>query len=231
MLTILIISTIFYSCEKTGVEPDQDEWIEVNGYIPFPESNTVWKERNEYFNTNLGDTTSGYTIISYKTYSDSSINSKEYTGIFKDEVAVNIHFGDTTRYETENELIGWFRQDVSGKKVYFLERNSNMEEVLYDFDLEVGDTVKSALMNSETGVVSCIDSIKLRTRYHKIYWIRINQMDDSGCLIEGIGNKLGFLESIPEYSYACSNKLTEFEYRDSIYFSCEDLPVSLLCYE
>ncbi|MBX7183479.1 MAG: T9SS type A sorting domain-containing protein [Bacteroidia bacterium] len=92
---------------------------------------------------------------------------------------------------------GSFREDSSLRKVYVVPPGENTEQVLYDFNLQVGDTIygflspESSLIGGGVDTVISIDSVLIGNEYHKrlftnelyqIYWI------------EGIGSTFGFLE-------------------------------------
>lgn len=107
-------------------------------------------------------------------------------------------------------LIGWescigaLRQDTIAKKVFFFPKNASQEYLLYDFGMQVGDTIKG-YMNLTDGyagpyVVSGFDSILIGSEYHRTVVI-------SGVyFIEGVGSYFGLIES-PRYFEAGSNLL------------------------
>ena len=73
------------------------------------------------------------------------------------------------------------RQDVPAKKVY-----ANIpyegDTLLYDFDLNVNDTLEGTWIISQGSVVVAIDSVIISGNYHKRFQLNY------GTLVEGVGN-------------------------------------------
>lgn len=94
---------------------------------------------------------------------------------------------------------GAFRDDSLQKKVFLITPGSTSEDLVYDFNLNIGDTIKSILIDSVSGcptiIIDNIDSVLINSIWHK----RWNSFG-SGCLpigalyIEGIGSLFGFLD-------------------------------------
>jgi hypothetical protein len=90
-----------------------------------------------------------------------------------------------------DEKAGYIRQ--SGKKLFFRTMGS-AEELLYDFDLNLGDTLPISRVNFMTDlVVDSLDSVYVGDAWRR----RMFFNGQSSYLVEGIGHNLGFLESIP----------------------------------
>jgi hypothetical protein len=99
--------------------------------------------------------------------------------------------------------------------VFFIQDGMTDEQLLYDFSLRVGDTIKGFLFpNGPNGItVYSIDSILLDSIYHR----RIN----SGAiqLIEGVGSTQGLIEPLtydPLGWLICFNKNGETVYYNNI---------------
>jgi len=91
---------------------------------------------------------------------------------------------------------GLMREDTVAKKVYFIQYCNTTEELLYDFSLQVGNTISYTFPNSWGSVVSgtfTVDSIKLVHDY-QTYWRRHFYLRNHGAgndileMIEGVGN-------------------------------------------
>jgi len=90
--------------------------------------------------------------------------------------------------------IGFLRQDTSARKVYWRDQWMSYETLLYDFTLNIGDTL-IGFLNCETSpplTVNSVDSILVGESYRK----RINFKGTSVCadyysIIEGIGGTTG----------------------------------------
>jgi hypothetical protein len=92
-----------------------------------------------------------------------------------------------------NGYVGALRQDTAAKKVFFYPENDTLEYLLYDFGMQVGDTV-IGYMNMTVGyagpyVVSGFDSVLIGSEYHSTITV------DGQSFIEGVGSSFGLLES------------------------------------
>ncbi len=88
-----------------------------------------------------------------------------------------------------NGYIGAIRQDTILRKVYIIRPSFNNDSLLYDFTLNVGDTLKSSLLSNSyicdtlELIVTEIDSVLIGSTFHK-KWIFNCYLD----YIEGIGS-------------------------------------------
>lgn len=82
---------------------------------------------------------------------------------------------------------GAIRNDIPAKKVYFVSRNGT-ENLLYDFDLTIGDSILTNFGSPYKEPVSQIDSVLYCGAYHKRY------SSPSGYFItEGFGSQNGLI--------------------------------------
>lgn len=137
------------------------------------------------------------TFVNYKNYTDGDtlINALSYVKIKKMEYP---NLNDITVFPT---YTGAIRQDTINKKIYIVLSDSTTERILYDFSLQVGDTVNSVLhelasdcfgFNTET-IVS-IDSIQVNGNYHRVFHFQGSCTgSNGGSYIEGIGSDFGLL--------------------------------------
>ena len=163
---------------------------QTNVYHPFPNSSCQWTGLNwdhsgggsgpvQYDSYQLsisGDTTIG-SFIYHKLY-QSGFTYCQPCPIYNGQ-NYNLHY------------VGAFRQDTLNKKVYLYKNGT--DNLAYDFNLNVGDTIKTCLSTFQTGhYISSIDSVIVSNKYHKRFWI-------DGCnyaLIEGIGSMFGAFNDI-----------------------------------
>ncbi len=145
-------------------------------YIPFPKSNAHWCDGVYYYWPVPSDTTYGF----YKTNGTAIINDTTYT-------VIDLY--DNANYCYYREL----------NKRVFLRYNVNTPEILlYDFNLEVGDTfllpqvVEQNVADLYEGTVAFIDSLLVGDKFHKRYYIENNEWI-SLYFIEGIGSTMGLL--------------------------------------
>ena len=146
--------------------------IWAQSYIPFPDSNATWCDERE----------------------DNGFPPHYYHSFYRTNGKCDIH--DTIYTIISDHLennIGYLREE--NKKVYFRFGPDIPEFILYDFDLEAGDTISLYQMHSgnfEDGWIVDIDSILIGSEYHRRYyietfdWISIQ-------FIEGVGSDLGLL--------------------------------------
>ena len=93
----------------------------------------------------------------------------------------------------DNYYRGAMRNDTLNKKVYFIERDSLNEILLYDFSLNVGDTLYGTMPFGNSPVTS-IDSVLVGSNYHKRFF------SSTWEIIEGVGSTYGLLEiKFPEF--------------------------------
>ena len=162
-------------------------------YYPLPDSNVIWQG---------GWGTSGcfdfgwFDTYQYTVTGDTSINSIYYKiierhGFFNYNAApIYPHTG----------YLGAFRNDIGNKKVLIVPRDSLNEMVLYDFDLNIGDTITGYLdlvAEYNTAIISDIDSTLIANNYRKRWHYQSSGLGFyDGYIIEGIGCEYGFLEGL-----------------------------------
>jgi len=138
-------------------------------YHPFPVSNTMWG----YARHEQSGITGIWKVI--LTDLDTIINSVSY------------------RKMTDSvDYIGGFREDTLLKIVYYFPKDSLTEQILYDFNLQIGDTVGPAYIGCYPYVyVSGIDSTnQFGNGYRKVYNLS-GAIWAPYSLIEGIGTSGG----------------------------------------
>ena len=154
-------------------------------YHPFPDSGAVWRMVNvEYcFITPppQGQCNSDYQYI---LKGDTLINGFKYTKVLHQGYYSSCSFSPpnnwtcTTPYYS-SYFYGGYRNDSIAKKVFWWD-GFNGEVLLYDFSLNVGDTMRG-LCNLH--VISSIDSVLIGSDYRKRF-----VLDNSNCVIEGLGS-------------------------------------------
>ncbi len=161
-------------------------------YHPFPDSGAVWSVTSNW---------GCFTFESYPRYytiqmeGDTLIGGIQYKKLATPMVIFHSE-GSCNMYGTWTEpgfYSGSIRQDTSLKTVFIVPPSDSVEQVLYDFNLQVGDTVKGYVGPGSLGddIVLSVDSVLVGNSYRKrwltnemyqIYWI------------EGIGSTFGLLE-------------------------------------
>lgn len=84
---------------------------------------------------------------------------------------------------------GAVRNDVPNKKVYIFNQIDNQDLLLYNFNLNIGDsTLVGSLGGNDKEPISSIDSVLVCSEYHKRY-----NTASGYTLIEGIGSRNGLI--------------------------------------
>lgn len=94
--------------------------------------------------------------------------------------------------------VGGLRQDTALRKVYFADPLSGYDTLLYDFNLNAGDTLPGAYNNwSVSNYVLSIDSIFIGNEFHKRFNIAmLGNTSSHVSIIEGIGSTYGLIYSL-----------------------------------
>ncbi|MBK6396705.1 MAG: T9SS type A sorting domain-containing protein [Bacteroidetes bacterium] len=160
-------------------------------YHEFPDSNAVWNIDESAYCFMLPFATLRYSIVMD---GDTLIGGSNYHKL-------NIPYVDTTSapcYTGYPQYAGSIREDVALKMVYIIPPDDSVEQVLYDFNLEVGDTVHgylgSWLFPNNLDTVTAIDSILVGNSYRKRWSICPNY---DIFIIEGVGSTFGLIEYSP----------------------------------
>ena len=160
-------------------------------YVPFPDSSAVWSEM--YWGSDTPNEFRQYTLFN----EDTLIN-----GLVYHKILHNVNLSTITLENSRS--VGAIREDEH-KRVWATNLiianinpenlNENGEIMLYDFSLQVGDTIKAKRDHANMGhgdfmVVKQIDSLKIHDSIRKVFsfepyrWVK---------WIEGIGNIQGLV--------------------------------------
>lgn len=191
-------------------------------YQPFPTDSAVWRQSSA--NWNYPD----YYQRDYKYYiqGDTIFSGNTYHKIYKTLISSYYVLGSPTgpfnlmsgpSIVDTNKYVGAIREDLS-KRVYFLPDTitTSSEILLYDFNLNVGDTLTYSYNNSSyflgENYVSGIDSIVVGTQYHKQFKISAPGYTNYVSIIEGVGSTFGLLEMFID-PFEWSDNLICFTYK------------------
>jgi hypothetical protein len=167
---------------------------QTNIYHPFPDSNACWNITYYQYYCTFGDAFEDYSIT---ISGDTIINSESYLKL--STPCVNFYNSGTCTQTHYPGYKGAIRQDIPNKKVYFIPPISSTEYLLYDFNMNVGDTIQGyiASYSGTYDTVILIDSVLVGNDFRKRWYI--NDWYDI-YFIEGIGSTYGLLENSPGYS-------------------------------
>lgn len=180
-LTILASGLITVLCQ-THV------YAQTNVYHAFPESNAEWVVTTQVSGSCWGVCANKYVLTGI----DTLIGQFNYFKVNR----VNISAVGPDPCCNEEGCCMYFRNDTLAKSVSYINEFGE-DAILYDFNLQVDDTVPGHV--GMTGglwpiVVSSIDSIQVLSSYHKRWNMLI--MGEPRSIIEGIGNTNGLFEPI-----------------------------------
>lgn len=180
-------------------------------YIPFPDTsanwNVSWTDADCFINS-LQDG-----VFTYYYNGDTVINSNTFHKVFRSGLCIQCchppYLGGLNGY------MGGLRNDSINKKVLWIRPDLTTDEILYNFNIVVGDTLKGWLASicADATIVS-IDSILIGSKYHSRY--NFGGGSCNGALIEGIGSTLGLLE--PFKAFEGGGVLNCMRNMNNIYF-------------
>jgi hypothetical protein len=159
-------------------------------YRPLPANNGKWCI--EYNNHIIPPPPWWYTNY-WETYydGDTVIQSLTYKRITKTEYDIFC----LSEIVNGPEYIGAIRDDTINRKVYLVPPGQEIEELIYDFNLSVGDTLYSYLNWYDPIVIEYVDSVIVGQTYFK----RLGFPYGLGSIIEGIGSETGLLEELTAF--------------------------------
>jgi hypothetical protein len=121
---------------------------------------------------------------------DTVINSMQYHKLY---ASGNVSCQQYQPTFYSHEYRGAFREDSTQKKVYYTDMYGSADELLYDFNLVVGDTIPGAAF---TSVITSIDSVLVGSNYRKRFLTNGYFMNGYLNYVEGIGSNMGFYQLI-----------------------------------
>lgn len=151
------------------------------GYRPFPTTNALWSQ----------DMTGVLEPIEFEDYTcgDTTFGGQAYTKVF---THIRAFGGGESTY-----LQGSIRE--AGKQVFFYKFPENIEFLLYDFSLQIGDTIEVKRSVEEniqlfTMRVLSIDSVTLTDGVHKRWKLKsVFSADFPETWVEGVGSTFGLV--------------------------------------
>jgi len=184
-------------------------------YHPFPDSNAQW---NIYY-WEYGWPGVFEEFYSIEISGDTTINSLQYHKLFTPYIQSS---GISKSNQISSGYNGAIRQDTVNRKVYIIPRFELVEQLLYDFTLQVGDTVKGFIepYGNQKDVVISIDSVLIGDNYRKKWNINLSYQIS---VIEGVGSTYGLIEKspvtgadFPDISISCFRQNNNTIYPDTI---------------
>ncbi len=187
MKKIILLCIVFYCINLSS---------QTNIYHPFPELNAEW-------NVSQVSPTSCKHIKYVINGADTIVQGKTYHKITKTEVSYTQFINGTCNYNSIINVVtdyaGAIKNDSLAKKIYYVIPNTNTDTLLFDFTLNVGDTIKTYITSTcGNRKVLVIDSVLVGGIYHKRWNTTACYFGGQNVqFIEGMGSNLGLIERIP----------------------------------
>jgi len=184
-------------------------------YYSFPDSNAIWNMHYVIYGYG-GEYDENYSII---ISGDTLINGILYHKLLTPFVQSS---GKSKVTWIESGYKGAFRQDIASKKVFIVPPDSLSEQLLYDFNMHAGDTVRGYIERhvSTKDIIDSVDSVLVGVRYHKRW--KLSSMTPI-YFIEGVGSTFGLIEAStgnivdgPEISISCFSQNGHTLYPDTV---------------
>lgn len=175
-------------------------------YHPFPDS-AFWRV-DYYYNNPFQFPCYARYYFQYYADGDTLINSIAYKRIYRSSVQVDTLSCTPPMNPPEapaSGYVGALKDDSQANKAFFVFPESDIDSLLFDYNLVVGDTLKGILvshffMSDPNLVVLSTDSVLINGQFRKRW--NFNQIGHGTYpyIIEGIGSNVGLIE--PVYTYA-----------------------------
>jgi hypothetical protein len=154
-------------------------------YAPIPDSGAVWNFRET---SSWCGSIADYSIM---TDGDSLIGGVLYHKLYTPFVATAI----SSCIQAGVGYRGAFRNDSAASSVYYLPPLDSVEQLLYDFTWQQGDTVQGWLRSTgiSPAVIDRVDSVLVGNEYRSRIHVDCYDVD----LIEGVGSTYGLITGLP----------------------------------
>lgn len=182
-------------------------------YYPVIEENKTWNVLAVAFQF---PNDSSYSTLSYKFTGDTIINSESYKKLYS---------------SNEENPVNWnlwcFMREDADKRVWLRMVSEEAEFLMYDFSIDVGDSVLVGIYEPVYLFVDSISEITINQTERKKYWLSCKIMPEyNETWIEGIGSNKGICWSGSAflvggwYRFLCMSENGELIYMNPNYESC-----------
>ncbi len=169
-------------------------------YHPFPDSSASWNFTHSNICWGVFFTDQISMQVTYYIGMDTLINSSIYHTLHLP--IYNMYAGPNCwppgNYTLPGGYMGAFRNDHVNKKVYIINKMDSIEQLWYDFNMQVGDTLKGYLTDcgpfGGCDTVISMDSVLVGSSYRKRWFLNANY---SAYFIEGVGSTYGLIAKVP----------------------------------
>lgn len=206
---------LFYTLLISLLVSYKSSYSQVNTYL---QNNPVWQMTST---CTYGGFCIKNELMNYYVKGDTVIDTLEYALVYKKAQgslfwnAGGNNFGCEGNYATIDANPSYFIRSFD-KQMYIRLPQDTAEQLLYNFDLALGDTLPLSYTNYALDiVVSSIDSIYTAHGYRKRFTLAGNTW--SSYLLEGIGHSRGLVEQLKAVPL-CTYNLACFGLNDTAYF-------------
>ncbi len=174
------------------------------GYCAFPD-NSRWRVDYSYDNPYQFPCYIKH-YFDYSMQGDTTINQLVYKKIYRSWVATDTLSCDDPNVSSEAPVAGYagaLRDDPSANAVFFRFPDASADSLLFDYNLEPGDTLKSFIsryLSHYTMVTVTVDSVLTDDGIQRRRWNFDGIHNHPSYIIEGVGSSFGLIEQA--YSYA-----------------------------
>lgn len=187
------------------------------GYIPIPDTLAVWRQS---FGGGGGPGQVIYLKEQIFTAEKVTIASFTYTALRKTGHR-KPNYSSPQLFGFTDTLFGYFRNDISAQQVLFrYNLNDTSDRILYDFSLNIGDTIPSTWIgNNWLNVIDSIDTVWMfgTPRKRLLFYDYSGIPFATGAIIEGVGSIHGFAADLTVPLEPTWSDLECFSFKDSAY--------------
>lgn len=183
-------------------------------YTPLlKEGNKWWVSLSEgYCETCNPSASFWYIFINGETAIDGVVYKKIYSNLyFVNPISPTGPFPGSPGHYTNNPDVFQclMREDLTSRKVYFLDANTNTEKLIYDFSAQIGDVVNCNWRWGGGESIITIDNIEYGSVFGKDN-VKTFKLDYSKNIYQGIGSRSGLFSApsnpffeVASYSLGC----------------------------
>jgi hypothetical protein len=198
MKKLLLISFLLLQLSQSEAQ----SWI----YHPFPDSLATWNvSYQEYGVGYCGEysyTFSGDTLINGVTYQKVLKTGHDFSMTFTPSPFPTWNCNHSVMYSNYTVYAAAIKEDMLQKKIYVVAPSDTLVQLLYDFNMNVGDSLKGYLSLCDgCSKVASVDSILIGGTYRKQWNMQMGTDVELFHIIEGIGSSAGLLNIVTHFEY------------------------------
>ncbi|MBP7101864.1 MAG: T9SS type A sorting domain-containing protein [Bacteroidales bacterium] len=185
---LIVVSNVHGQTNVYHFFPDSAFWrVDCNTHVPF-QYNKYYKEYYNYY-------ISGDTVI----------NSYLYKKINRSFDSIYVYSWSLPTDPPSSRppcYVGALRDDSAANKAFFVFAGTNIDSLLFDYNISIGDSVKGLMVpyGIYNLVVQSIDSIMINGKYRKRWIFNKTHTNNDTYFIQGVGSHSGLIEPGDSYT-------------------------------